>query len=82
MQLQADLLGIPIERSAIPETTALGAAFLAGLAVGVWDDLSELKRVRKVNRIFRPRMSAKAREQIRAGWKRAVQRSLNWETPS
>jgi glycerol kinase len=81
MQLQADLLGIPIERSAIPETTALGAAFLAGLAVGVWDDLSELKRVRKVNRIFRPRMSAKAREQIRAGWKRAVQRSLNWETP-
>lgn len=82
MQLQADLLGIPIERSAIPETTALGAAFLAGLAVGVWDDLSELKRVRKVNRIFRPRMSAEAREQIRAGWKRAVQRSLNWETPS
>ena len=79
MQLQADLLGIPIERSAIAETTALGAAFLAGLAVGVWDDLRELTRVRKVDRIFRPKMPAKTREQIRAGWKRAVERSLDWE---
>jgi glycerol kinase len=81
MQLQADLLGIPIERSAVPETTALGAAFLAGLAVGVWDDQTELERVRKVDRIFRPSVPSSARTKIRVGWKRAVQRALGWATP-
>lgn len=81
MQLQADLLGIPIERSAVPETTALGAAFLAGLGVGVWDDLNQLKNLRKVDRVFKPTMPAKAREQIRAGWKRAVRRALDWARP-
>jgi glycerol kinase len=81
MQLQADLLGLPIERSAIAETTALGAAFLAGLAVGVWDDLDELKDLRSVDRVFRPAMSPNARVKMRRGWKRAVQRALNWATP-
>jgi glycerol kinase len=81
MQLQADLLGLPIERSAIAETTALGAAFLAGLAVGVWDDLDELKDMRSVDRVFRPAMSPNARVKMRRGWKRAVQRALNWATP-
>ncbi len=81
MQLQADLLGIPIERSAVPETTALGAAFLAGLAVGFWDDQAELERVRKVDRVFEPSMPASGRAKIRAGWKRAVQRALGWATP-
>jgi glycerol kinase len=81
MQLQADLLGLPIERSAIPETTALGAAFLAGLAVDVWKDFYQLRRLRKVNRIFKPSMSSRERSEIRREWKRAVQRSLNWARP-
>lgn len=81
MQLQADLLGLPIERSAIPETTALGAAFLAGLAVGVWDDLDELKNLRRVDRIFRPAVAANVRAEMRKGWKRAVQRALDWARP-
>jgi len=81
MQLQADLLGIPIERSAISEMTALGAAFLAGLAVGVWDDLDELETLRSVDRVFRPSMRADVRAKIREGWKRAVQRALDWATP-
>ncbi len=81
MQLQADLLGLPIERSAVPETTALGAAFLAGLAVGVWDDLNQLKNLRRIDRIFKPTMPAEMREQMRAGWRRAVQRALDWARP-
>jgi len=82
MQLQADLLGLPVERSAIPETTALGAAFLAGLAVDVWESLDDLKKLRRVDRVFRPAMSARARAEIRAGWRRAVQRALNWARPN
>jgi glycerol kinase len=82
MQLQADLLGLPIERSAIPETTALGAAFLAGLAVDVWRDLDQLKTLRKVDRIFKPAMASRERSEKRGEWKRAVQRSLNWIKPS
>jgi glycerol kinase len=81
MQLQADLLGLPIERSAISETTALGAAFLAGLAVDVWRDLDELKTLRKVNRIFKPAMTSGERSEKRGDWRRAVQRSLNWIRP-
>jgi len=81
MQLQADLLALPIERSAIPETTAMGAAFLAGLGIGLWNDLDELKNLSKVDRVFRPSMSAKLRVEIRRGWKRAVQRALDWARP-
>ena len=81
MQLQADLLGLPIERSAIAETTALGAAFLAGLGVGLWHDLGELRSLRKVDRVFTPAMDDDVRMQMRRGWKRAVQRSLNWARP-
>jgi len=81
MQLQADLLGLPIERSAIAETTALGAAFLAGLAVGVWDDLDELRDLRRVDKVFRPVMPANVRAEMRTGWKRAVRRALNWVKP-
>jgi len=81
MQLQADLLGLPIERSAIAETTALGSAFLAGLAVGTWEDLDELKSLRKVNRVFRPAMTVDVRAAMRRDWKRAVQRALGWAKP-
>ena len=78
MQFQADLLGIRIERSAIHETTALGAAFLAGLALGIWDDFHELEKLRKVDRIFRPAMPVKLRTEMRIGWRRAVERALDW----
>ena len=81
MQLQADLLGLPIERSAIAESTALGAAFLAGLAVRVWDDLDELKNLRRVDRIFRPSMPEDVREERRRMWERAVTRALDWARP-
>ena len=82
MQLQANILGLPIERSKITETTALGAAFLAGLAVDVWDDLNQLKNLRRVDRVFTPAMPSKVRVKIRREWKRAVQRALGWARPN
>jgi glycerol kinase len=81
MQLQANLLGLPLERSAIVETTALGAAFLAGLAVDVWQDLTELKSMRKLNGIFTPNIPQRTRVQLREKWHQAVKRSLNWAEP-
>jgi glycerol kinase len=81
MQLQTDLLGIPIERSSIAESTALGATFLAGLAMGVWDDLDELRNLRRVDRVFRPSMPKDVREEKRRMWKRAVTRALDWARP-
>jgi glycerol kinase len=82
MQLQANILGLPVERSKITETTALGAAFLAGLAVDVWDDLNQLKNLRRVDRVFTPAMPSKVRAEIRREWKRAVQRALGWARPN
>jgi glycerol kinase len=81
LQFQADLLGIPVERPAITETTALGAAYLAGLAVGVWPDLSALEEVRRVDRRFEPGMDAPERTRLRSGWSRAVERSRGWMAP-
>jgi len=78
MQLQADLLGIPIERSAIPETTALGAAFLAGLGAGIWSDLDELAVLSRIDRVFKPRMPGPVSAEMRGNWKRAVKRALDW----
>jgi glycerol kinase len=75
MQVQADLLGIPVERPAISETTALGAAYLAGLAAGVWKDLEELAHHRRVERVFEPQISADERESRYARWRRAVERA-------
>ncbi|MSR69718.1 MAG: glycerol kinase [Phycisphaerales bacterium] len=82
MQLQADLLGIPLERPAILESTALGAAFFAGLATGVWKSLDELEALRRVDRVFVPAMSVAARTVVRRRWKKAVQRSCGWEENS
>ena len=76
MQFQADLLGVPVDRPAQIETTALGAAFLAGLAVGVWDDPAELADARHRERRFEPSMDAERRDALVAGWKRAVERAL------
>ncbi len=73
MQFQADLLGVPVERPRMFETTALGAAFLAGLATGFWKDREEIRRSWKTSKRFEPRMSAEERERHLAKWRRAVQ---------
>jgi len=78
MQFQADIAGIPVEVAAIQETTALGAAFLAGSATGVWKTSDELRRRRTVAARFEPRMSADERDSLYAGWQRAVERSRGW----
>jgi glycerol kinase len=80
MQFQADILGIPIELTAIPDTTALGAGYLAGLAVGVWQDMDEIARKHFTSRIFEPMMSTDRRERLYHDWQRAVERSRNWAT--
>lgn len=80
MQFQADVLGIPVLVSKVIETTALGAAYLAGLAVGVWKDREELKKMDKIKYVYAPRMSEEKRNQLLAGWRKAVQRALNWKT--
>lgn len=78
MQMQADVLGIPVHRPRVLETTALGAAFLAGLAVGFWKDVRDLERTWQLERVFEPRLSSDQREDWYAHWKRAVERSRDW----
>jgi glycerol kinase len=78
LQFQADLLGIEVLRPKITETTALGAAFLAGLAVGFWQDEAELAALWQLERRFTPAMPADRRQTLMADWRRAVERSLNW----
>ena len=72
MQFQADILGTEIEREANLETTALGAAFLAGLAINFWNGLDEIKKIQKVGKTFEPQMSDEEREHLYEGWKSAV----------
>ncbi|HOZ62295.1 MAG TPA: glycerol kinase GlpK [Smithellaceae bacterium] len=79
MQFQSDILGAPVERPEIIETTALGAAYLAGLAVGFWKDQSMVAERCKINRKFQPGMSKEKREKLYKGWKKAVQRAMLWE---
>lgn len=78
MQFQANILGVPVLRPVVTETTALGAAYLAGLAVGFWQDQQEIARNWAVDRIFEPAMSAGQREKLYAGWKKAVERARGW----
>jgi glycerol kinase len=78
MQLQADLLGVPVQRPAVTETTALGAAYLAGLAVGYWSDQEEIAALWQVSAEFEPAMTPDRRDHLYAGWQRAVERSRNW----
>lgn len=80
MQFQADILGIPIQRAAVTETTALGAAYLAGLAVGFWRDTVDITRQWRASDIYEPGMSSDQRESLYAGWKRAVERARGWLT--
>ncbi len=72
MQLQADLCGIPVERPRMVESTALGAAFLAGLAAGVWKDRGEIQKAHKIDRRFSPKMAPAVREELLARWRAAV----------
>ena len=78
MQFQADMLGVPVVRPRVVETTALGAAYLAGLAIGYWDGAEELAAKWEVERTFEPRMDAGEREGLRSGWARAVDRARGW----
>jgi glycerol kinase len=75
MQFQADILDAAIERPVIRETTALGAAYLAGLAVGFWKDKKELAEKWKREKTFNPAMEVRQREKLLAGWHKAVERS-------
>ena len=78
MQFQADILGTDVVRPVVRETTALGAAYLAGLAVGVWKDQEEIRGLWQKDVTFTPDMAADRREQLLKGWHRAVKRSLDW----
>ncbi len=79
MQFQADILGRAVRRPMIRETTALGAAYLAGLAVGVWKDLEEIRSMWSCDVVFTPQMEEERREKLLRGWNKAVSRSLDWE---
>ena len=81
MQFQADILNRPVLRPAIRETTALGAAYLAGLAVGLWDGLEEIRAMRTVEQRYQPGMEEQRRQNLLRGWEKAVGRSLNWARP-
>ena len=81
MQFQADLLGIPVVRPAVLETTALGAAYLAGLATGVWASTEEIARQWRIERRFEPAMSRDEAAARMRGWARAVARSKGWSEP-
>jgi glycerol kinase len=78
MQFQADILGVAVQRPKIAETTALGAAYLAGLAVNFWNSPAEVAEHWVLDRTFEPTMSTDQRESLYTNWKRAVERSLNW----
>jgi len=78
MQFQADLVGVPVVRPAVTETTALGAAYLAGLAVGFWSGTEEIASLWRVERRFEPQIAAGKRDALVAEWKRAVERAKGW----
>jgi glycerol kinase len=81
LQFQADLLDVQVRRPVVAETTALGAAYLAGLAVGYWKDLDDVASNWALDREFTPRMDADRRQALTRGWDRAVERSLRWIEP-
>ena len=78
LQFQANLLGVPVRRPVVAETTALGAAYLAGLAVGYWTDLEDIRRNWALDREFTPMGDAGWRDGLYGDWKKAVARSQRW----
>ena len=81
MQMQADLLNVPVVRPKVAETTALGAAYLAGLAVGYWKSQADIARQWKADKAFKPAMKPAGRKAIAQGWEKALGRAKAWETP-
>lgn len=79
MQFQSDILGVAVDRPQVTETTALGAAYLAGLAVGVWKDKQDLVKNWKLDTQFKPAMDKDNVDKLYAGWQKAVKRSMDWE---
>ncbi len=79
MQFQSDILRKPIDRPKMVETTAFGAAFLAGLAVGVWKDISDISSIRESDRVFEPKMEPQEAQLLHKKWLKAVERSAKWE---
>jgi glycerol kinase len=80
MQFQADIIPVPVVKPMVMETTAMGAAFAAGLAVGIWNDLHEIKQLWAVDKTFEPQMTIDHREKLWMGWQKAVRRSYGWVT--
>ena len=78
MQIQADMIRTNVNRPKMVETTAIGAAYLAGLAVGFWKDTAEIEKIREVDKVFEPKMDIEKREKRYRGWLRAVERSRDW----
>src|SRR5687767_11448926 len=78
MQLQADVLGVPVVRPVVAETTALGAAYAAGLAVGFWKNLETLRANWRADRQWEPSWTTDRREESYRRWQQAVERTLNW----
>jgi glycerol kinase len=78
MQFQADILGVPVVRPSISETTALGAAYLAGLAVGFWSDLDEISQQWEISTTYHPELEKDKIETLKSGWNRAVERAKGW----
>jgi glycerol kinase len=78
MQFQADILGVPVVRPKVAETTALGASYAAGLAVGFWNDPDDLRKNWQMDKTWKPKMDEKSRSKIYKGWKKAVERTFNW----
>lgn len=78
MQFQADALGVPVVRPSITETTALGAAYAAGLAIGFWQNLADLRRNWQIDQTWQPKMSPHERRSLYQGWLKAVKRTFNW----
>ena len=76
MQFQADILDVEVERPVVQETTGMGAAFLAGLAVGYWKNMEEIESIRAVDKRFVPSMNAAEKKELLDGWKKAVSRTL------
>jgi glycerol kinase len=81
MQMQADVLGLPVERPAVLETTSLGVALLAGLATGFFSDHAAVEEARRVERTFEPRLAEEARARLLTRWRNAVERSRGWARP-
>jgi glycerol kinase len=81
MQFQADLLGVPVLRPRVTETTALGAAYLAGLATGFWASREEIAAQWECERRFEPAMDSARRAALMQRWSRAVDRAKSWEAP-